>query len=221
MRTADVLHRLARLLCWGCLLLGMAVSCEDDEDLVLPPFRFDLCEVTADAQGVITKCQWDDGRVLHASNHYGTSFRPDTLYRVLLGYLLKDNRVAVQQVLPLLSPHPRPMSSEAVRTDPLRLVGIWTSSRYLNLRVGIPRAGTKTHYFAFVDRGIVTLDNGKRSLQLLLHHDAKGDAPYYMEETYLSCPLYSYADRLRPGVDSVVMVVRTLQGESRFAALYP
>lgn len=202
------------------LALLLVASCTDDGDDMLESYRFDLCELTTDAQGLLTQLRFDDGRTLIPTQQYTLS-APDSLYRAIAIYMpVGEGKAEIRQLGAVISPLPVVFEQRPVVKDPVRVLTSWKTSRYFNLRVGVRRSGTQLHTFGFAEEKIETLPNGKRRLRIALYHDSQNDAPNFEDETYLSCPLYPYEQRLTRGVDSVVMVVNTPQGEQRFPALF-
>lgn len=214
-----VLKRVAFTFFGVVLALSLLAGCGDDDDF-LDNYRFDLCELVTDSQGRLTELRFDDGRHLTPTKGYN-SLAPDSVYRVLAVYVpTSDGKAEIAQLGAVISPRPLVFERQPVVTDPVRVLTAWRSPRYFNLRVAIGRSTLQKHIFGFAEEGIEKLDNGTRRLRLRLYHDRNGDAAHYDEETYLSCPTYPYADRLTRGVDSVVMVVHTPEGEQRFSALF-
>lgn len=201
------------------LALSFVAGCGDDDD-ILDNYRFDLCELETDIQGRLAHLRFDDGRILVPTKSYNR-LTPDSLYRVLAVYVpTPDGKAEIRQLGAVISPLPLIFERQPVVTHPVRVLTVWRTPRYLNLRVAISRSTFEKHIFGFAEEGIEKLDNGKRRLRLRLYHDRNGDAAHYDEETYLSCPTYPYDHRLTRGVDSVTMVVNTPQGEQRFSALF-
>ncbi|MFC2487837.1 MAG: NigD-like C-terminal domain-containing protein [Alloprevotella sp.] len=221
-------HRLFRSLSLlaGFVLVSVGLffhSCSDAEDgAVLPPARFDLGEVATGAKGQVSEIRFDNGQTLAPANTL-PRLRPDTLYRMLVGYqITTDTKAAVHQWMPVLTIHARHFSAEEMRTDPVKVISVWQTSRYINLRIAVPRTAAKKHYFSFQTAAFQqpTDEQKPRRLVLHLYHDAAGDRPDYWEEMYLSCPIYGYTHKLRTGLDSITMVVSTPSGEQQHSARF-
>lgn len=204
-----------------CLLggVGLFFSCDDDEQ-PFPPLRFELCELATDDAGVARELRFDDGRSLPPLVSL-SALRRDTIYRVFAGYLpTPDEKADLRHLSLVVSPLARAFESHNIRTAPVKLIAIWASKRYLNMRIGVPRNNGRKHYFGFVDNGIDRIDSGRRRLNLCLYHDRSGEDIHYYEELHLSCPLYPYDGRLTRGVDSVAIEINTPKGIYRHAVLF-
>lgn len=202
---------------------GVLQSCNDAEDReVLPPARFDLCEALTDDKGQVIEFRFDNGQILLPANNLPL-LRPDTLYRMLLGYQVSTTgKAAVHHWDSILTIHARSFSPEKMRTDPVKIISVWQTRRYINLRLSVPRTAAKKHYFSFQTSSFYqpTDEQKARHLVLRLYHDADGDRPDYFEEALLSCPIYGYAGKLRAGVDSITMVVNTPTGEQKYSGIF-
>lgn len=220
MKADDMLRCVGSILFVGLLLWSGVAGCSDDE-APLPPVRFDLCEVATAADGKVQTLTLDDGTLLTPSNVL-KPLHPDTLYRLLVGYQRQeDNQAAVHQLQSVLSPFPLPFRGRKVQTDAVKLITLSLAPRYLNLRVGVPRSVGVHHYFAFADEGVEPLATGQLCWTIRLFHDSRNDRPDYMEEVYLSCPLYRRPAALRPGQDSLIFLLNTTEGVRRFTFPIP
>ena len=185
-------------------------SCSED-DSVMPSYRQDLAELTTDASGRGQQLLLDNGTVFQIENNV-SGLVPDTLYRIFALYTMSGNsQVIVEGARSVLSPFPLDRREVNLKTAPVELKALWKSARYINFLVGVKTGGGE-QTFGFVNHGIVKVSEGISKLSLELFHDQKTDPLYYTQDTYLSCPIYQYADTLKAGADSVEMKVSTTDG---------
>ncbi|WP_158608355.1 NigD-like C-terminal domain-containing protein [Alloprevotella sp. OH1205_COT-284] len=210
---------LRQLFCGMLVCCGLLLAACNDDDAPFPPWRFELCELTTDARGTVEQVRFDDGRSLSPLQPI-SALRPDTLYRALALYLsTTDGKADLRRLSNVVSPMPKTFEA-GIRTAPVEIITLWRTKRYLNLRIGVPRNEGKKHYFGFANHGIKRHDNGRRCLHLELYHERIGTEVHYYEETFLSCPLYPYADQLTRGTDSVAITINTPTGRQRHAMTF-
>lgn len=198
--------RLWVLLAALCLLS----ACEEDEE-ILASYRQDLAEIVTDASGGIVRLLLDDGTALPVLN-VKSGFPEDTLMRVFALYTENEAGATLNRLSNVLSSLPRTFEETAVRRDPVGLTAIWRGGRYVNLLLAL-KSGGNSHYFSFVDRGIVPMEGGWQKACIELYHDQNKDPLYYTREVYVSCPLWAYEGKLESGRDSVEFVLRTFEGD--------
>lgn len=188
----------------------MVMSCSNDEaDDILADYKYVLCEVTTDANRHLATLRYDDGseRTITTDAEAST---PDSLYRVE-ALVLEDpdgQHVALGGLSPVISPLPRIYLPQQQKRDPVDVVTLWRTPRYVNMRLAIPRGGSP-HGIGFSDDGCVQHANGSRTRCISLFHDQNGDPAHYRAEYLLSCPVYQYADELTQGRDSIRFVIYT------------
>lgn len=201
----------------SCLcLLWPIVACNEEEPW--EAYRQDFAELRTDANGFTQDLKPDGDTWLAVLNKVG-GLTADSLYRVTATYIQRPRGVELYNLSQVLSPFPRTYSPNAIKTDPVHLNAIWSSGRYINLRLTL-RTGGGTHYFGFCDEGIEELTDGCRKLRLTLLHNQNNDPTYYSRETFLSCPVYHYAGTLRHDVDSICLVLHTFEGKREHTFAY-
>ena len=210
---------LGRLAALCSILVFTLAACSDDDGEPLAADVRTLAEVTTDASGQAATVTPDGGSALRVTNKVSGLVR-DSLYRVQ-ALILPDNEggAAVRQLAAVLSPFPREVAEDKRRYDPVDVLALWSTGRYVNMRLAL-RTATEPHAFTFVEEGTDNLPDGTRRLRLHLYHDRGGNPEYYTRETYLSCPLFHYADVLRAGTDSVYFTVTTYAGERTLRICY-
>lgn len=208
------------------LLLPFCFSCSDDDGETAPPYVTTLGELLTGAGGKAVTFIPDGYTPRNVtSTHSGLA--ADSLYRVMVRALYtEENNVHLQQVAAVLSPMPRHIAEEKQKCDPVEVLALWGSGRYVNMRLALHTA-TEPHAFAFIEKGIEELPDGTRCLRLHLYHDRGNNPEYYTRETHLSCPIYQYADvsrpeeqRLRKGQDSVYFTITTYHGAQEIRLPY-
>lgn len=207
-------------------LLLFAFACSDDDGAQLPSYVTTLGELQTDATGRPSTFIPDGSQPRTVISSH-KALTPDSLYRVLAMTLYEDgDKVSLRQMANVLSPKPRNITEDKRKYDPVDLLSLWSSGRYINMRLAL-RTATEPHAFAFAEEGFDELADGKRLLHLHLYHDRGENPEYYTREAYISCPVYHYADPERPaerslrqGRDSIVFTVTTYQGDRTLRLLY-
>ena len=180
------------ILC-GCLAFLAACS-EDDSHFPSAVQDFFVAYTASDS--TISTIETDDGKRLtvleNKSDYTGT---PDSAYRCLGYYELKDGGVKlytaknVMSKKPHVLPHP-----DSLRTDPVQVVSIWKTPRYLNMRLAVLH-GDKKHHFDFVEDSInQPSPDGPADIWISLYHDALADMQAFTDFVYASLPLASYQE---------------------------
>ena len=199
-----------------CLLslLFMAVTCNGD-DAFWPAYRQELVEVLTDEIGQTAYLVRDDADTLAVSNGMAWgNLTPDTAIRALVLYEIgASGKTIVHGVSSVLSSPPREFDQAMIRMDPVYVDAITHSGRYLNFFLKIKTSGTG-HFWGFIDRGVIEVNDGVKLLRLSLYHDRHGDGTDYKRQICLSCPLYGYGSHLVSGRDSVEVQVNTYDGVS-------
>lgn len=198
---------------------ALLVQCADDEQ-PLPALRTELMMARTDAQGIVTALLTDAGKSLQPTQPL-RGWRADTTYRVMATYesIAASSQVAVRQLLQIPTAAPLVLQSGEMRTDAIRLLALWKSSTFVNLRFGIPKSYDGKHTVGWIFRSISQQPDGHRLLRLQLYHDAHNDRSDYDEEAYLSCQLNGFAQQLTAGRDSIVLSINTTQGH--FTRTFP
>ncbi|EJX02208.1 lipoprotein [gut metagenome] len=200
--------------CAGFVLTLALSACSEEE--VMPAYQQDLVELWTDRVGHPYRMVLDNGKSL--------SFEPlsqelvhDSCYRAQVLFVENGQCAELYGLSLVFSPLAQSLATYP--SHPLIWQAAWVSPRYFNLRVGIKTGGEK-HAFAFVHKGLTLHADGRQTLELALAHDQQGDATYYTEDRYLSCPLFPYEQQLVGGRDSVAMEVPTFKGIQRKCFLY-
>ena len=201
-------------------------ACSDDDHTPQASYVVTLAELHTDAAGKPTRFIPDGGHARSVTSTH-PPLTSDSLYRVQAMALYEGNdKVSLRQLVNILSPLPRTFSATNRKYNPVEVLALWSSGRYINMRLAL-RTANEPHAFAFVEEGWDELDDGTRRLRLHLYHDRGKNPEYYTRETYLSCPIYHYNDSelpaeklLRQGRDSIIFSITTYQNEHTLRLRY-
>lgn len=199
------------------LTLGLCVfaSCQKEDDYVYPEVQTEFIGLQTDASGKGVKLLSDKGEAYRIQSRDGLDgLVADTLYRTVSVYSKlganagdeADVKLYSCSLVLSLKPIQAKMFKEGVKTDPVDIQSMWRSGDYLNMVLLVPVKETK-HLFHFVDEG-VTEAAGVRTLNLRLYHDSAGDYAAFTRRSYLSVPLWCYANVLRTG-DKIRFALKT------------
>lgn len=202
-----------------CIFMVMSCTSNDDYDDHLPPYQKTLCELLTDTAGVATIVRFDDGHEAPLL-HRVKDLTPDSVYRITATTLQSAEGVELYNASYVFAPMPQKIKAEDMVTDPVEVLTAWRDLRYVNMRLRVTRAAEAGHYMGFADMGVKHNTDGTRVRTVKFYHDRNGDSEYYRQETLISLPIYQMSSELRPGVDSVRLVVNTPNGEQNFTCLY-
>lgn len=199
---------------------GLA-ACSTDDEIAAPALRYELGELRTDSQGKPLIVKLDNSLFIETKD-YPLTLHPSSLYRVLVAYDHEHQSGLSTKVYHIVTvPAPPPSASlEAQTTAPVRLLSLWRTERYINLRLGIGRSYKGEHRAGFADKGIIEHPNGRRTQVLQLFHNDGGDRSDYTQEIYLSCPTHQLRSTLRSDIDSLRFLVLTDKGLYQYNFLY-
>lgn len=154
-------------------------SCSDD-DAPYPSIVTELADCPTDAEGRMTGIVLDDGTRLTLTNPQ-TGLRASVTYRALAGYTRQADRATLYS----LTPAALLRDSTSVATcDPVNVVSLWRTSRYINLHLLPKTQGQAAHAWGFITDSITD-----RHAYLRLHHRQGADPTAYSTDQYASLPL--------------------------------
>lgn len=202
------------------LLLFAAVlpclnACSED-DAPWPNYAQALLDLPTDPAGVAEKAVFDNGDEC-ALDRPMTDLRPDTLYRLQALYVYDGEKVHIASCAPILSLPLKAYKTESVKTDPLDVVAVWQTGRYINLQLSLKGTAGGKHAFGHHKLRLKENPDGSRTQETLLIHDAGNDPAYYSRTVYLSLPVQPLHEWLTAGRDTLRLSVRTDGGERDFA----
>lgn len=199
-----------------CLFLAAILlnSC-GEEEYVYPNLITEMVCLKTNTEGFGNQIITDEGKVWHLrEGNQPDSLTTDSIYRVVCRYAPQTSpesmnlEATAYSFLSVIAPIPLPATSfETIHTDPVSIQSIWRSGNYLNmiLNIKIKEKGSK---LAFIEDGISTGDDGKRTLSLTLFHNRNNDIEGFDQKYYLSVPLWHYQNILQKG-DTIVFNLNT------------
>ncbi len=196
-------------------------SCADDEHETLDNLIAALAEVSTNSDGRIVSLDLDNGVSYKVTNTI-SKLTPDSAYRVSLLYVLgPDKRATMYNLHSVISPKAKDLKGAPnPHTNPLDLVSIWPTKKYLNLTVDY-QSGDENHLWGFAQTGLDLFADGHQVLNLELVHSQNGDELYYTRRRILSCPIYPFADLLTTGRDSIRFTLNTFKGVRSYTFAAP
>ena len=157
-------------------------SCHDDnDDSPFPNLMTEMVDCPTDAKGTMTTIVLDDDTRLAVTNEQ-TDLKPNVTYRCLADYVIEDDGRATLYGLkscPILRD-----STAIAQCDPVNVVSLWRTRRYINLHL-LP----KTQDQGLHDWGFITDSIRGRHAYLRLHHRQGNDPTAYSTDLYASLPL--------------------------------
>lgn len=188
------------LWCWG--LLFLMTACGED-DYYYPSVKLEFVTVETGADGRIQTLVPDKGAALAVSeDRTGSILSPNTSGRVMSNYevLPGGNTATIYSLQSIIAPVPKPeddpVYKDGIKTDPVEVVSIWLGRDYLNMILNVKVSTGKGHTIDMVED--LSDFETNNQVNLLLYHDANGDAGYYNRRAYISVPLAQYRDEEHP-----------------------
>lgn len=161
-----------------------------------PSIVTEMVDCPTDASGQMTAIVLDDNTNLAITNP-PTGLKPNVIYRVLAGYTLTDGKATLYQLKSAALLHD---STTVALTDPIKVVSLWRTPKYLNLHL-LPKTQGGSQTWGFITDSIV----GKRAY-LRLHHRQGSDPTAYSTDVYASLYLQEIA------ADSITLRINTFSG---------
>ncbi len=177
-----------------CTMLAslFASSCSHDDE-VYPSIISEMADLYTDAQGTTTKIVLDNNRTYNIENPQ-KGYTKNALYRVLCGFVPNGTDATLYQLtgVGILRD-----SSSIARRDPVDLLSVWRTSRYINMHLKAKTQGGR-QYWGFITDSIVTKTEADGTevihAYVSLHHNQNGDPASYSDDVFLSLPLDSLKD---------------------------
>lgn len=199
-----------KLICGVFLLVCLQVlftACRE-EKYVYPDAVTEFADAHTDATGTLTRLVNDrnEEMLIRARSGLG-GLTPDSVYRTLCVYtpveepqvdsLKEVNLFTLRSVIATLPVEAHRLVN-GMKTDPLDIQSIWRGGDYINM-ILLPLVKDQPHAYYFVENGIVTHPDGRRTLHLALYHNRHGDPEAFTQKTYFSIPLRGYRGKLSEG----------------------
>ena len=205
-------------------LIGMSLvfnSCSEKDDAPLGDLVAALAELSTNSDGRVVSLDLDNGTSFRINNVI-TELTPDSAYRVSLLYMIDlDNRATLYNLQAVISPMAVDLKGgDNPHTDPLDIVAIRATKKYIDLTVDYQSGGEK-HLWGFAQKDLEQFADGHQILNLELVHSQNGDALYYTRRRILSCPIYPFKTLLTSGRDSIRFSLNTFEGKRSFVFAAP
>ena len=189
-------------------------ACSDDDE-ILASYRYDFADMTTSAQGNAMQLLLDDNSILNVLNTYVTQ-KPNQTFRVYAVSEQMENGVRLVNYSEILTVEPHMIEEENVKTDPVDVVAVWASGKYINMRLGIKTgASALKHTMGVVNDGITADEGGVKTIHLRLYHAQNNDDVSYTRTTAFSCNISGVKSSLGPD-DKIELCINTFSGEKRY-----
>ncbi len=152
-------------------------SCSDDDER-FPDLTTNLADGVTNSQGQLIGIYTDDDQWLTLANPID-GLQPLSVYRCLCGYTLTE---ATATLYTLESVYYLRDSTDTPSRDPLTIVSVWQTPRYINLHLSIKTQGGDHHF------GYITDSIADSHAYLSLHHRENNDPQAYSQDVYASIP---------------------------------
>jgi len=161
--------------------LSFLASCHDDDNVPYPSLITEMADCLTNADGVLDSMMLDDDTRLGVTNAQA-DLHPNAIYRCLVGYTLEGTNATLYSLrsCPIL----RDSTAIAV-SDPLAVVSLWQTRRYINLHL-FPMGQEFKHHWGYITDSI----QGRHAF-VRLHHRQGNDPLSYSSDVYASLPLDS------------------------------
>ena len=173
-------------------------SCRDDnDDAPYPSIITEMADCPTNSDGTMVKIVLDDDTELPLSNPQ-TGLKADVIYRCLAGYTLDKGQATLYS---LKSAALLRDSTSVAQCDPVNVVSLWQTRRYINLHLMPKTQDQGTHSWGFITDSI-----RGRHAYLRLHHRQGSDPTAYSTDVYASLPLHLVE------ADTITLLIRTFSG---------
>ena len=210
------MNRLLSIFC--LLLLPYLVACQSDDE-VLPAYRQELAELFTDGEGNASHLLLDDGSLLRVDGRFQTSVA-DSVFRVQALFTTDGGTATLHSAATVFAALPATYPADRRPADPVAVTAAWQAGRYINLRLRVQTGGGQ-QLFGFHAHALDTLPDGSLRQRIDLLHSRNDDPAFYSAEVLASVPLWPYREVLRPGRDSVTVVIPTDRGGSCHTYAFP
>lgn len=172
-------------------------SCSSEQE-PYPCIFTELADVHTDAEGKTVTLELDSGEKFNISNP-STGQKKEHTYRVLVSFIPNEQQVTLYSVKPA---HLLCDSTATPKTDPVKVLSVWRTKRYVNLHLAPLSQGGTQHWGLITDSVI----NGHKYLHL--HHNQNGDPTSYTTDAYASLPI--------EGTSPITLRINTFDGEKTY-----
>jgi hypothetical protein len=187
-----------------CLL-----SCGHNEE-PYPAIITEFSNIRSNIDGVLVSFTTDRDQTFRIANRLA-GYDTCSTYRAVCGYVANSDSVATVYQL-YGAWYLRDSTSIPLRQDPVEVLSVWRTRRYLNMQLSSRTQGGR-QYWGF------RVDSVQAShVYLSLYHNQNDDVASYPSDVYASLPLDS-VKALKTG-DSLSFTAITLQGPKTWKWLY-
>ncbi len=178
------------------VIAAIFVACNDEESLPYPSIVTEMADCLTNGEGVMYRMVLDNDTALDITNRQ-SNLKPNATYRCLAGFTQTDGKATLYSLrsCPLLHD-----STLVAVKDPVAVVSLWKSSRYLNLHL-LPKGQQFKHDWGYATDSVIG-----RHTYITLHHRQGDDPLSYSADVYASLPLNSLA------TDSLTLRILTFEG---------
>lgn len=159
--------------------LIMFSSCNDEDEAPYPSIVTELADGITNASGTMYKIVLDDDTEYSLTNPL-TGLKQSTIYRVLAGYTIANDEAELRSLSNVTVLRD---STSRATSDPIGVVSLWRTRRYINLHL-CPKTKGGRQYWGFIVENI----EGRHAC-LRLHHRQNDDPTAYSTDVYASLPL--------------------------------
>lgn len=179
-------------------LISLSSCSNDNDDTPYPNLITEMADCPTDSEGTMKSIVLDDDTRFSITNQQ-TNLKPNVTYRCLADYVVEGNG---QVTLYGLKSCPILRDSTAIaQCDPVNVVSLWRTRRYINMHLRPMTMDQEMH-----DWGFITDSIRGRHAYLRLHHRQGSDPTAYSTDLYASLPL----DLVE--ADTITLRIRTFSG---------
>ena len=199
----------------ACALLALAAGCSLDDAKPLMLYT-SMGDMTSDAKGRLSSFVTDEGKRYTIANEL-TGYEPRAIYRVVTSYdVLDDGKAQLYTLDPVWLLRD---STDCRRQDPVGVVAVWRSGKYVNLQLTAKTANGRQYWGYANDSVTYDEQTGKHHHYLSLHHNVARDLDYYTATLYASIPLDSL--KTAAAGDSISITIATDKDKTKqYTVLY-
>ncbi len=178
---------------FAAFILG---ACSSDGGEVYPNLVTEFADMYTDRFGSVSDFRTDAGVRYAVSNTNIEPLRPDTTYRVVVGYVPEvaaASSSAAAHIYTLTGAYVLADSTAVVSHDPTGVESVWLGGSYINMQL-TPKTQGGVHYFGYAVDSLCAAGTAGRlhsHHHLSLHHHQAGDPLSYSATRYASVALSS------------------------------
>lgn len=196
-----------RHIVWGSLLsvlfalhIALVTSCSSDED-AYPNIVAEMADIHIDQSGKTSQFELDNGKTFSITNPLSAEKMENKTLRALVEYVPdSDNKATLYNCT---MAHVLSDSTATPHTDPVKVLSVWRTDRYINLHLAPLTQGSAKHGWGIITDSIVD-----GHYYTTLHHNQNGDPTSYTTDVYASLPIERSV--------AVTLRIKTVEGTKTF-----